>query len=57
MAAGDGISLAAGETFAWFSPTAAGKVVTAATGDLLTITNSAGTTGVTYDVIVLGASA
>jgi hypothetical protein len=57
MAAGDGIALSPGETFAWFSPTAAGKVVTAATGDLLTITNSAGTTGVTYDVIVIGASA
>jgi len=57
MAAGDGISLAPGETFAWFSPTAAGVVVTAATGDLLTVTNSAGTTGVTYDVIIIGASA
>ena len=57
MAAGDGISLAAGETFAWFSDTAAGKAVTAATGDLLTITNSAGTTSVTYDIIVIGASA
>jgi hypothetical protein len=57
MAAGDGISLAAGETFAWFSPTAAGKVVTAATGDLLTITNSAGSSGINYEIIVLGASA
>lgn len=57
MAAGDGISLAPGETFAWFSPTAAGIVVTAATGDLLTVTNSAAGTSVTYDVIVLGADA
>ena len=57
MAAGDGIALSPGETFAWFSPRATGKAVTAATGDLITITNSAGTTGVTYDVIVIGASA
>ena len=57
MAAGDGISLAAGERFAWWSPTAAGKVVTAATGDLLTFTNSAGTTSVTYDIVIIGASA
>lgn len=31
--------------------------VTAGTGDILTITNSAGSTGVTYDVIIVGASA
>lgn len=31
--------------------------VTAATGDLLHVLNSAGTTGVTYDVVVIGASA
>jgi len=31
--------------------------VTAGTADLLTITNSAGGTGVTYDVIIVGASA
>ena len=57
MAAGDGISLAAGDTFAWFSPTAAGVVVTASTGDLIPVTNSAAGTSVTYDVIVIGASA
>jgi hypothetical protein len=57
MAAGDGISLAAGERFAWWSPTAAGKAVTAATGDLLTFTNSSSGTGVTYDIVVIGASA
>jgi len=34
-----------------------GWTVTAGTGDLLTITNSAGSTGVTYDVIIVGASA
>lgn len=57
MAAGDGIALSPGEIFMWASATAAGKVVTASTGDLLTITNSAGTTGVTYNVTIIGASA
>lgn len=53
MAAGDGIALSPGEWFCYFSPTV-GKTVTAATGDLFTVTNSAGTTGVTYDVILIG---
>jgi hypothetical protein len=39
------------------APNAAGYGVTATTGDMLTITNSAGTTGVTYDVAILGTSA
>ena len=57
MAAGDGISLAAGERWAWWSPTAAGKVVTATTGDLINVANSSSGTGVTYRVVVIGASA
>ena len=57
LAASDGISLAPGEVFLWVSPGATGKAVTAATGDLLTVTNSAGSTGVTYDIVVIGASA
>ena len=36
---------------------AAGWTVTPATGDLLKIANSGGTTGVTYDLIVVGRSA
>lgn len=36
---------------------ATGYVVTAATGDLLRIANSAGTTGVTYDIAIVGCSA
>jgi|SRR5581483_2517755 len=56
LAAGDGIALGPGEIFAWFAPTGAGKTVTAGTGDLLTITNSAGGTSVTYDVLILGTS-
>lgn len=57
MAAGDGIALLPGATFIWMSPNATGVAVTAGTGDLLTITNSAGTTGVTYDILIIGASA
>lgn len=36
---------------------ATGYLVTAGTGDLLRVTNSAGTTPVTYDVIIFGTSA
>lgn len=37
------------------APDATGYAVTAATGDLLTIANSGGTTGVTYDIALIGA--
>lgn len=57
LAASDGIAVQPGGAFLWTCP-ADGKVtVTAATGDLLTITNSAGSTPVTYDVVILGVSA
>lgn len=56
LAAGDGIALGPGEVFAWFNSNA-GKAVTAGTGDLITITNGAGTNSVTYKVIVIGRSA
>lgn len=55
-AAGDAIALRAGEVFTWSSPTAAGVVVTAGTGDLIDFVNSAGTNSVDYDVVILGAS-
>jgi len=57
LAAGDGVPVMPGGAFHWISPNAVGIAVTAGTGDLLTITNSAGTTGVTYDVVIIGASA
>lgn len=59
MAAGDGIALRPGAGFTWASGTAdaTGVAVTAATGDLITFTNSAGTTGVTYTVVITGCSA
>lgn len=57
LAAGDGIPIPPGGVFAWCCP-ADGKVaVTAGTGDLITITNSAGSTSVTYDVEIFGVSA
>jgi hypothetical protein len=59
LAAGDGIALRPGAAFTWVSGTAdaTGVAVTAGTGDLVTFTNSAGTTSVTYTVVVLGCSA
>lgn len=57
LAASDGIAVPPGGVFMWSCP-ADGKVtVTASTGDLLTITNSAGSTSVTYDVVIIGTSA
>lgn len=57
LAASDGVPVPPGGVFLWSCP-ADGKVsVTAGTGDLLTITNSAGSTSVTYDVVIIGTSA
>lgn len=39
------------------APDVAAYAVTAATGDLLHVANSAGGSAVTYDVVVIGASA
>lgn len=53
------VTLRPGAVLALFagSTDATGYAVTAATGDLLHIANSGGTTGVTYDVAVVGCSA
>lgn len=56
IAASDGIALAPGYTFAWFG-SGTGVTVTAATGDIITVTNGAGTNSVNYDVIIIGTSA
>lgn len=56
LAAGDGVGVRPGGMFLWVAPDAAGAVVTAGTGDLLTVTNSAAGTSVTYDVLILGAA-
>lgn len=55
-AAADQIDIAPGGTFLVTAPSA-GWTVTASTADLLTITNSAGTTSVVYDVVIIGTSA
>ena len=41
----------------WVAPDATGWAVTAGTGDLLRIANSGAGTSVTYDVVIIGASA
>jgi len=56
LAISDGFFLPPGFTFAWFGP-GTGVTVTPSTGDLITLTNSAGGTGVTYDVVIIGTSA
>lgn len=53
MADGDGISLAPGEVFMYFSPTT-GKAITDSSDDTLTFTNSAGSSSVAYDIILVG---
>lgn len=57
LAASDGLDVRPGGFFAWACSDVTGVAVTAGTGDLITITNSAGTTGVTYTVVIIGASA
>jgi hypothetical protein len=56
LAISDGFVLPPGFTFAWFG-SGAGVVVTPASGDLITLTNAAGGTPVTYDIVILGTSA
>lgn len=53
------VTVRPGGAFALFagSADANGYAVTAGTGDKLTVTNSAGTTSVTYDIAVIGTSA
>jgi hypothetical protein len=57
LAASDGVAVRPGGWFAMSAPDATGYPVTAATGDLVTLTNSAASTSVTYDVIIIGSSA
>lgn len=52
LAASDGVAIKPGEYALFVSQS--GWAVTAATGDLLNIANSAGGTGVDYDIIVVG---
>lgn len=59
VAEADAIILRPGAELALFagSADATGYAVTASTGDLLRITNSAGGTSVTYDIVIVGSSA
>jgi hypothetical protein len=55
-AAGDALPVLPGGMFGWVAP-GAGVTVTAGTGDLLDIVNSAAGSTVTYDVVLIGTSA
>lgn len=55
LAISDGFTIPPGFMFG-FAGTGAGITVTPTSGDLITITNSAGGTGVTYDVVIVGTS-
>lgn len=57
LAAGDGLPLRPGGIFMWACSDATGVAVTAGTGDLITFTNSAGSTSVDYSVVIIGVSA
>lgn len=54
LAVSDGFALPPGASALFINPNADGWAVTAGTGDILTITNSAGTNSVTYDIFILG---
>lgn len=56
-AAGDGFSLPPGGAALFYWPGATGIAVTAGTGDLINIANSAGSTTVDYDIVIVGRSA
>lgn len=55
-AADDAIRIKPGGCFMWVVP-GSGVTVTAGTGDLLTLTNSAAGTSVSYDIVLMGTSA
>ena len=54
MAAGDGVALTPGAWVQFVWPDANGIAVTAATGDLIAFTNSAGSTSITFDLVIIG---
>lgn len=56
-AAGDSCPVLPGGSFCWWAPNAAAIAVTAGTGDLIDVVNSAAGTSVTWDVVILGTSA
>ena len=57
LAASDGIAVRPGGVFMWAATDATGVAVTAGTADLINVANSGSGTTVTYDVVIVGASA
>lgn len=57
LAASDGVAVRPGGAFLYVAQDTTAIPVTASTGDLLTLTNSAGSTPVTYSITIIGASA
>ena len=55
-AASDAISVLPGGLFLWVAP-GAGVTVTASTGDLINVSNSGAGSAVSYEIVVIGASA
>lgn len=55
--ASEGVIVRPGGAFVWVAPAATGAEVTDSTGDILTVTNSAGGTPVTYKVTIIGVGA
>lgn len=52
LAVSDGFYLAPGAFAIWYDP--AGVAVTAATADIITLTNGAGTNTIAYDLVIVG---
>lgn len=57
LAASDGLVVRPGGLVAWFAQDATGIAVTAGSSDILNIANGGAGTSVTYDIVVIGASA
>lgn len=57
LAASDGLVVRPGGLVAWFAPDATGIAVAAGSSDILNIANGGAGTSVTYDIVVIGASA
>jgi len=53
----DKVNIRPGGVFLLFAPDATAYVITAGTGDLLTVANSAGGSSVVYDIVIVGAAA
>lgn len=57
LAASDGIDVRPGGVFLWACTDATGVAVAATTADILNVANSSGTTGVTFNITIVGCSA